>query len=454
MVEETHAPALRRRRRRATPAPPVYLESISVSGLFGKLSYPTIPLASLGEENRRISVLYGDNGSGKTTILRMIYACLSPQSRAGLRTLVARTPFHKFQVRLTDGTVVNITKTDLIGGYSVELTQRGTKSLFEIVANSDGDVQQTPDIDNLEAALTRLDLDILFVDHNRVVQSTYSFISDSMQEEGFFYDDPQIGRVYHTREAIRAIKKGEDFRIPLPEVVNALEARFRSEAYKQGAEGEQNAAAVYLDIAKTLNRDRRRVESRYIPEIRDVLGTLENLKASSHSFIRHGLMSEYPFDEFINIYKQASKAKKAKIEAVIIPFLDSIQRRINSLNGIHRSITVFEQELDQYFKRKSVQYHILYGLTISDENGDLDLDYLSSGEKQLIFLLSAAAVSRARRSIILIDEPELSLNYKWQRLIVGSLSKISLDSQTQFLLASHSIEIITRYVGSSFELAD
>jgi ABC-type glutathione transport system ATPase component len=45
----------------------------------------------------------------------------------------------------------------------------------------------------------------------------------------------------------------------------------------------------------------------------------------------------------------------------------------------------------------------------------------------------------------MIDEPEISLNIKWQRQLVQSLLEITNDASIQFILASHSIELLAQH---------
>lgn len=447
----------RRIRRRPQP-PATEIVGLSIKGLFGKLSYPHIPVNADRAASGRVSVLYGDNGTGKSTILRLLYACLSPQPNAGLRTLIARTPFDEFVIHFTDNRYLKIEKENANGSYVVSVSIFGKLEIFDVLAGPDGRIRDQESVQRLERLLRNLNLDILFVDHNRVVQSTYTFLADSAaSEEQVAYDMEVNEYIYFSRQAARRAAgkmKETDLQFPIKQVVDVLERGIRAQAFRQGAVGDQSASAVYLEIAKSITRDRRKSASAQIAEVYDVVSTLTNLKSETTSFINHGLLSNYPFDNLISLYEGASRVKKQQIQTVLNPFLDSIQRRIRALDEVHRLITALESEIRKYLSGKTVTLHILEGLTISDNAGPLDLESLSSGEKQLIFLLCSAAVARNKRSIILIDEPELSLNYKWQRMIAGSLAKISSGGETQYILASHSIEIITRYVGASFELTN
>lgn len=448
------APPRRFRARR--PAPPIQITGLGVEGLFGKYDYPAIPVNANTENKGRVSVLYGDNGTGKTTILRLLYATLSHEANRGLRSTVAKTPFKKFVVSFSDGGSIEIVKEELVGSFTVKFNRSSDDFEIFIKAGADEHVEFDESVARLQYNLSRLNLDVLFVDHNRVVQSTYAFLSDiqsSMSESQMLADAAQYAMHYEGRIRLGGRRlKESDLQFPLPQVVAALESAFRSIAYRQGAAGDQGAAAVYTEIVKSITKDRRRADVPRVPAAIDIVDTLEKLKASTSSFIKHGLLSEYPFDSLISAYSNASRAKRQQIETVLAPFLDSIERRLFALEEVHTRITVFETELSRYLPNKTVYFNILEGLVISDGEGALKLDSLSSGERQLIFLLCSAAISRDKRSLILIDEPELSLNYKWQRMIASSLANISAGGETQYILASHSIEIITRYVNSSFEL--
>lgn len=45
----------------------------------------------------------------------------------------------------------------------------------------------------------------------------------------------------------------------------------------------------------------------------------------------------------------------------------------------------------------------------------------------------------------MIDEPEISLNIKWQRRLVQSLLDIAKGANTQFIFASHSMELLAQH---------
>ncbi len=69
------------------------------------------------------------------------------------------------------------------------------------------------------------------------------------------------------------------------------------------------------------------------------------------------------------------------------------------------------------------------------------LDDLSSGERQLLLLLVEISRRIKPGSIVLIDEPEISLHPAWQRGLVVALDKIIEQYDAQVIMATHSPEI-------------
>jgi predicted ATP-binding protein involved in virulence len=71
---------------------------------------------------------------------------------------------------------------------------------------------------------------------------------------------------------------------------------------------------------------------------------------------------------------------------------------------------------------------------------EFDINYLSSGEKQLFIRTLAIKMLEPVNSIILIDEPEISLHPKWQQKILEVYQKIGKNNQ--IIVATHSPHII------------
>src|SRR6185312_12196108 len=86
-----------------------------------------------------------------------------------------------------------------------------------------------------------------------------------------------------------------------------------------------------------------------------------------------------------------------------------------------------------------------------DGNHQLLPGQLSSGEQQILSLFCIALISNSKPSTFLIDEPELSLNIKWQRKLLGALLELA-GRDAQFVIASHAFELITDHRAQVLEL--
>lgn len=84
------------------------VRSIRIVDLFGRYTYH---ISVRGAVAPPVILLYGDNGSGKTTVLNLLWNLLSPATNRGHRTALARTPFREFEVVLSNGDSIVSRKT-------------------------------------------------------------------------------------------------------------------------------------------------------------------------------------------------------------------------------------------------------------------------------------------------------------------------------------------------------
>jgi ABC-type molybdenum transport system ATPase subunit/photorepair protein PhrA len=139
--------------------------------------------------------------------------------------------------------------------------------------------------------------------------------------------------------------------------------------------------------------------------------------------------------------------KREIMYSVISPYVGSIEAQLQALEEIHDVITMFVAHLKEFLgPSKSVSYEVRRGFTITSNVGSrLDLGMLSSGEKHLLFLLCNTLVARDKASILIIDEPEISPNIKWQRRLIQALRDCVAGATVQLIFASHSIELLAQH---------
>lgn len=112
----------------------------------------------------------------------------------------------------------------------------------------------------------------------------------------------------------------------------------------------------------------------------------------------------------------------------------SVQQRIKE------RVSAFMRIVNSLFKETGKQIDIDGNKFIVCSDGDmLPLHSLSSGEKQLLLILLIVFLSDEKESVILIDEPENSLDISWQYKLVNLLVK--LNPNAQFFITTHSPSI-------------
>ena len=107
---------------------------------------------------------------------------------------------------------------------------------------------------------------------------------------------------------------------------------------------------------------------------------------------------------------------------------------VNEINGIFNIL-----ELDVKLKGFSKDEKTM-PIFENSAGEEFDINDLSSGEKQLFLRTLSIKMLEPKNSIILIDEPELSLHPKWQQRIVEVYKKIGENNQ--IILATHSPHIL------------
>ncbi|MCM7529995.1 AAA family ATPase [Enterobacter quasiroggenkampii] len=73
-------------------------------------------------------------------------------------------------------------------------------------------------------------------------------------------------------------------------------------------------------------------------------------------------------------------------------------------------------------------------------SGVLSYKALSSGERQLLYIMLKVVNGRDRNSIILMDEPEISLHLNWQETLIDSIREI--NPLSQLIIVTHSPGIV------------
>ena len=101
-----------------------HIIKIEVKKLFGLYDYSL----QISPKQDNIFILYGDNGTGKSTILRLIYHVLTSEYGRAHKTYIANVAFELFAITFDDNTVVSAKREsgskDMKGVYTLCLKSR------------------------------------------------------------------------------------------------------------------------------------------------------------------------------------------------------------------------------------------------------------------------------------------------------------------------------------------
>lgn len=138
-------------------------------------------------------------------------------------------------------------------------------------------------------------------------------------------------------------------------------------------------------------------------------------------------------------------------EEIISPYLEAQEARLNALEETEKLVRTLVEQVNGFLQTKRLVFHLSRGMQVVSSEGleqELSPHQLSSGERQILLLLSNTILARGNTRLFLIDEPELSLNVKWQRRLTSALLACTEGSGMQFVVATHSVEVITGNRGS------
>ena len=153
------------------------------------------------------------------------------------------------------------------------------------------------------------------------------------------------------------------------------------------------------------------------------------------------LVQEYKFINIVdtNLIKDIPSYIATKMISAMLKNknekVGDVQKKVfNEINEIFENLSIDVKVEDISQDGRNIT---LFTNSLGDE---FDINELSSGEKQLFLRTLAIKMLNPENSIILIDEPELSLHPKWQQRIVDVYRKIGKNNQ--IIIATHSPHIL------------
>ena len=146
--------------------------------------------------------------------------------------------------------------------------------------------------------------------------------------------------------------------------------------------------------------------------------------------------------EFNKIKEIASQAQQIEAEKA-----EARTSKTTFLNIVNDFLNIGEEK-----KNVSISNEGKIIIEVNNTHRRLSLYDLSSGEKQIIIIFACLTfgLPTEQSGIYIVDEPEASLHLSWQKHFVESILKTK--STIQFIFATHSPEIIGRYTDRAVKL--
>ena len=450
------------------------ISEINVEQLFGHYSYRISPLteseAQLGATP--LMMLYGGNGSGKTTLLRMLWNLFSPSPNSGHRTYLRDIPFKRLEVRLGNGDVIKLDKVaDLVGDLVITVT-RGEEVIAEEAyrrhpSNTKWPLDEeeinrlvqeltnTSKLGTLRAAETMSqvwnrpgssDSPDSYVSYLNTLGYTPILLADDRRMHFDTVDEATKKAIERRRKAEAEDLGPEDSQlaIQVEQAIRRTHDWLRQSVLTGAQEGSQSVDDLYRQILLQLSQAG---ESEGKVSQAQLRSRLLKLEKRSQRFTEFGIFSGFEAAPYLDLLQLASGDRLASMSSVIEPYLGAQDARLDKLQDLEEVLRAFVTNVNKYLTNKHVEFTLQRGLVILENESETRLrgNQLSSGERQLLLLLCNALLARSGTGLFIIDEPELSLNARWQRQIVGSLLDCVRGSNVQFVMATHSIEILTRH---------
>lgn len=427
------------------------ISKVSVKNLFGVFNHE-INL----KIDDRITIIHGPNGFGKTIILRMIDSLFNNRL-----SIFYRIPFDSFRVDFNDQTFIAIEK---VGG------DESKKTKLAFISSS-----LNEPITLMRKGLRDFDIPVGIIDEIvpelarvgarewRNIRNGQVLLLEDVYEQYGDVIELKTGRAVQTsaiKKYIPTIQthviKADRLRTILTVENDRLHyspsSRLRSDTsapavveYSQNlAQRVQQTLAKSVELSSSLDRsfpmrlvDTLEKGQRKLSDekIRKELSSLEEKRGR---LVQAGLL-----DQEQGEFQLPEREVNESTRLVLSIYIQDVKKKLAIFDDDLRRIELFKDILSRRFAYKNLKIAKNQGFVFTTLDGtDLSPDSLSSGEQHEIVLLYELLFRVKENSLILLDEPEISLHISWQQEFLKDLAAITKISEFDAIIATHSPDII------------
>lgn len=433
--------------------PPLRVSLIEVDRLFDLFDHRV----ELNLEHR-ITILHGPNGVGKTMLLRMVNDLL-----LGRYGLFRQVPFQRFVIGFSNGQRLELIKEREQASGKRKSSAKLKLSLVENNGRQrTHEVSPREDLQNIADTLSR-----------RMPWIRQVGIDDwSDDREGIILTSEELVRLYST-----SVLKTDQAPIKSPATVPEWLSELRASTtahlieaqrlLRLGMEAEARyrprTKTIYrvLDCATDLLTTMRGEMARYgqksqqldqtFPqrllsssaqqlESRDLKIQLDALDAKRAEFKHIELLEEFPGHPFD---QSALDTLDSAQQGVMTLYVNDTAEKLAVLDDLAGRVRLLLDNVNRKLLGKRIRIDRKEGLIAERDDGvRLMLDTLSSGEQHELVLHYDLLFRVQPNTLVLIDEPELSLHVAWQKRFLPDLLEIVKVTKFDVILATHSPYIV------------
>ncbi len=439
------------------------ISSIRVGGLFDRFVHQLD-----FDTDERITIMFGPNGFGKTMILRILDRLFNFPVRR-----LQQLPFQEVDVFFDNATAIKVKRPPYKGSrMQLDLSENQGLILEYFEAH------RLVDHINLGASIREEDFSFLrnsideFIPHLDRVGPSEWYDPDldevlKLQDAVEHYIDVLPPSLWGAEEPPHIPSWLSDIRRSIPVRFIGTERLTRSTTPRRNrspfsfrtnmaysaertvrhysdelARMVQQKLTEYGTLSQSLDRTfpARLVEEPSLPTpSMSVLETqLEEVESKRASIVEAGLLVEEHEDLTVFPLKVVDESRR---DVLAVYAKDALQK-LSVFDDLYARVDTLKRIANSRFLHKKLTVSQA-GLKVSSMDGtELDLEMLSSGEQHEIVILYDLMFGVTPNSLIMIDEPELSLHVAWQRQLLNDFQEMANLSDFHVLLATHSPQII------------
>lgn len=422
------------------------IKSISVTKLFGIFDHSI-------KFNEDITILIGENGLGKTVILEMLNNIFKQRFHS-----VSEVKFDKFNINFDNRVSWSFRVNE--GRLQVRDSSK-TSNLWKYLYN---------DQNKYEALKKKRSESIHQKNTSNKQNSNYSGHSDFDDLTDFFWqrmvieskgkqkrnpiwfeniqDKIEIDLIETQRILTSYDDDNEKYRSTISDCAKSLQGKLKIYAL------ESQKITAELDSSFP-NRIIKSINSTSQLNYEDINKELFDINETWKQLTNVGLLTKLDIEEIQNL-----KNNDDSILNFINLYIQDSKKKLKPYDAIYDKLALFLNIANSRLKHKKLLACLEHGFKIQstvlkDDSGkaiEFHFNKLSSGEQHEIILFYKLIFLYEDNSLVLLDEPELSLHISWQNNFINDIKKIISYNNLTILIATHSPDIIGEHWHMTQEL--